>query len=275
MTRSNCGITGIQTVISHGGPAAWFSSRGPVPNDCGSYTTKPEVCAPGVHVRSSWPGSVYGYLDGTSMAAPHVAGAVAILRQADPNATSDEIKTVLMATAQGLGPAGEDNTYGWGLIDLAAALDSWSAGCTWEMSCNPVGDPIIIPEEGGSFSFDASFTNHCGIVRFTDIWTMVELPNGSPFGPVVLYQGVPFDAEQVRSVTEFTHEVPARAPAGTYIYTIYYGDYPSAPEDSCSFSFEKLGPGTGKAIGYAGGDFFLRIHDWGINDLADESIEGG
>ncbi len=221
-------------------PAAWFTSWGPVPSQCGSYTTKPEVAAPGVHVRSSMPGPGYGYLDGTSMACPHVAGAVAILRQADPNATSNEIKAILMQTARDLGTSGEDNTYGWGLIDLNMALDYMEQGCWWETNCEPIGDPIIIPEEGGSFSYDATVTNHCGITRFTDIWTMVKLPNGNSFGPILLYQGVPFTADRVANRT-VTHDVMGKAPAGTYTYRVYCGDYPSAPEDSCYFSFEKLG----------------------------------
>jgi len=38
-----------------------------------------------------------------------------------------------------------------------------------------------------------------------------------------------------------THNVGAKAPAGTYTYRVYCGDYPSAPADSCYFDFEKLG----------------------------------
>jgi bacillopeptidase F len=102
-------------------PIASFSSWGPVPEDCGEYTTKPEISTPGVNVRSSVP---YGYstMSGTSMACPHAAGAVAILRHVNPNATSDEIKAALMASAQDLGPDGEDNTYGWGLVNLEEAF---------------------------------------------------------------------------------------------------------------------------------------------------------
>jgi subtilisin family serine protease len=227
-------------------PVAWFSSYGPAPTDCGSFTTKPEVAAPGVSVRSSYPGGGYGWLDGTSMACPHVAGAVAILREADPNATSEEVKFALMQSAQDLGTSGEDNVYGWGLIDVNAALDILGAsGCWWDFSCTPNNAPIIIPDTGGSFSFDASLTNNCDSTRTQDVWSMVRLPDGTPYGPVLLYQNIPFGPNVSRSVTGMTHQVPGGAPQGSYRYTLYRGSYPGAPEDSCYFNFYKQGTGGG------------------------------
>jgi subtilisin family serine protease len=101
-------------------PIAYFSSRGP--SDCDGVTIKPEVSAPGVNVYSSYPGGGYTSMSGTSMAGPHVAGVVALMRQANPNADVHTIKTVLMQTARDLGTAGEDNTYGWGVIDAYQAV---------------------------------------------------------------------------------------------------------------------------------------------------------
>jgi bacillopeptidase F len=101
-------------------PIASFSSRGP--SDCDGVTIKPEVSAPGVSVYSSYPGGSYVRMSGTSMAGPHVAGVVALMRQASPNADVQTIKTVLMQTARDLGSAGEDNDYGWGVIDAYQAV---------------------------------------------------------------------------------------------------------------------------------------------------------
>jgi hypothetical protein len=62
-------------------------------------------------------------MSGTSMATPHVSGAVAILRQFNPNATPAQIKQALMYSARDLGWDGEDNDYGWGVIDVRRALN--------------------------------------------------------------------------------------------------------------------------------------------------------
>ncbi|MDX2134958.1 MAG: S8 family serine peptidase [Saprospiraceae bacterium] len=103
-------------------PIAGFSSRGPsLCSGTGSIRIKPEVVAPGVSVRSAQPGGGYQNLDGTSMAAPHVAGAIALLREAFPNASGILLKQSLYNTAIDLGTTGEDNTYGRGIIDLSAA----------------------------------------------------------------------------------------------------------------------------------------------------------
>ncbi len=97
------------------------SSRGP--SDCDSVSIKPNVSAPGYTIRSALPGGTYANRYGTSMAAPHVAGAVAILRQKNPDATVDEIKNALLNSAIDLGEPGPDILYGWGMIDIIAALD--------------------------------------------------------------------------------------------------------------------------------------------------------
>lgn len=96
------------------------SSRGP--SDCDGISIKPEVVAPGYRVRTTYPGSSYGLSDGTSFAGPHVAGAVALLRQYNPNAPVDSIKSALMRSAVDKGDPGEDNTFGWGVIDIPAAM---------------------------------------------------------------------------------------------------------------------------------------------------------
>ncbi len=100
------------------------SSRGP--SVCDGQTIKPEVCAPGTSIRSSLAGTTYGLLSGTSMASPHVAGALAVLRSANPSYTCSDLKEILLNTAVDYGTPGEDNTYGMGLIDMWAAFQQIS-----------------------------------------------------------------------------------------------------------------------------------------------------
>lgn len=60
---------------------------------------------------------------GTSMAAPHVTGAVALLMERYPYLSSAQVRDVLLTTAKDLGDAGVDDIYGWGLMDLKKAID--------------------------------------------------------------------------------------------------------------------------------------------------------
>ena len=112
-----------------GWPIANFSSRGPT--NCtpgGGPAIKPDISAPGVHVRSSY-GSGYEYLDGTSMASPHVNGVCALMRQACPSISVTQIKQIIYQTARDLGPTGEDNSYGWGMIDAYACVQAAQGAC--------------------------------------------------------------------------------------------------------------------------------------------------
>jgi hypothetical protein len=125
--------------------ATSFSSRGPVTVD-GSQRLKPDLMAPGFDIRSAVPGG-YASLPGTSMAGPHVAGAVALLWSAAPTLIGDIERTeaLLLETAQPLTvelvcPSGigdlatvcacggdgldavPNNVYGWGQLDVWAAV---------------------------------------------------------------------------------------------------------------------------------------------------------
>ena len=103
--------------LDSAGVVASFSSRGP--NAWGD--TKPDVAAPGVKVLSSFVGGGWALGTGTSMAAPHAAGLAALLRQASPTLSVDQIEAILRGTAQPLGVDLPNNDTGWGLIDAYTA----------------------------------------------------------------------------------------------------------------------------------------------------------
>lgn len=96
---------------------ARFSSRGPSPWG----EVKPEIAAPGVNVVSAFPGGGYRSADGTSMATPHVAGVAALLLQADPTLTPDQLEALLTGAAEPLGSVVPNQATGWGLVNAYAA----------------------------------------------------------------------------------------------------------------------------------------------------------
>lgn len=112
-----------------GFPIANTSGRGPSP--CDFFSIKPEITAPGYFVRITYPNGGYAVGIGTSFAAPHVSGAIAVLRQVNPGLSVDQLKESLMVTSFDRGDAGEDNTYGWGVLDLGAAVSYVEANFPW------------------------------------------------------------------------------------------------------------------------------------------------
>jgi len=147
---------------------ASFSSRGPVTVD-GSGRMKPDVTAPGVNVRSSIGSNGYVAFDGTSMAAPHVAGTVALILSAHPalKGQVDRIETLLERTAVPLSPT-PDNTYGWGRINALAAVglaDSDADGIAnwWEIvfGMNPTNalDAADDPDRDGKTTWEEWICN--------------------------------------------------------------------------------------------------------------------
>ena len=93
-----------------------------------------DVAAPGgdtftgAGVLSTAPNGGYAELQGTSFAAPYVAGIAALMLSVDPSLTPDELEAILEDTARDRGPSGRDDSYGWGLVDAAAAVDVADAG---------------------------------------------------------------------------------------------------------------------------------------------------
>lgn len=99
---------------------SYFSSRGPT----GDGRMKPDLVAPGEKIRSTVPGNQMWPMDGTSMAAPHVSGACALLmgRHSELIGEPERIKKILMDTATDLGR--ERHFQGAGLVDALRALQS-------------------------------------------------------------------------------------------------------------------------------------------------------
>lgn len=117
----------------------WRSRRGP-----GFHGgVKPDLVAPGVDVVSTWPGGGTAVFDGTSMAAPHAAGAAAVLLGLEPSLTPADLAAFLRAGARDVGPPGPDADTGWGALDVyGAATLALGAGRLAGRVVDVDGDPI-------------------------------------------------------------------------------------------------------------------------------------
>jgi len=164
---------------------AGFSSQGPGPagTPCGDGFF-PEVVAPGMNIRmvtnSALPVPQYTNASGTSFAAPHVAGAMALLLSVDPNLAVTQLESILAQSARDQinpgDPAGPDNTYGYGALDVAAAYqwlvtDTDGDGVMDAYdNCVTIANPDQFDSDGDGFGnwCDADLNND-GFVNVTDL----------------------------------------------------------------------------------------------------------
>lgn len=153
-----CAVGGINA----NDPPNWTmypgSSRGPTYcTPSGDPAIKPDINAPAMGVISSMPNGQYGGMTGTSMASPHVNGVIALMLEACPDLSTDEVKQVLYETALDLGPPGKDNDYGYGLVDAYAAVQLALELCSGVPRVEdgyfeaPVGSPVDVTLTASDF----------------------------------------------------------------------------------------------------------------------------
>ena len=104
------------------GPVVWQNTDGLGP-EAGSVLAKPDLAAPGVGITSST-GSGYLSYSGTSMAAPHVAGVAALIRQANPALSAQGVADILRMSADDIGTPGVDPSSGYGRLDALRAIEA-------------------------------------------------------------------------------------------------------------------------------------------------------
>jgi subtilisin family serine protease len=129
------------------------SSRGP--STCGGRTGGfPDVAAPGQDILTTDRYGLYQVASGTSMAAPQVAGTLALMLSARPGLSVQRQREIITGTAVDLGPAGPDVDSGYGRVDALAAYDLASAPLPeFGVTAQPVS--VSVPT-GGSTSFAVS-----------------------------------------------------------------------------------------------------------------------
>lgn len=161
---------------------ASFSSRGPVMVD-GSNRPKPDISAPGVNIRSSISGGGYANYSGTSMAAPHIAGLVALLISAQPaiRGQVDQIEQVIEQSALhipwlGCGSSGvPNNAYGWGRINALAAVESLPR---LELDKSASSNTVL---SGDFVTYTLSVIHSLGNYPTTNVVLTDTIPTGSTF----------------------------------------------------------------------------------------------
>jgi len=148
---------------------ASFSSRGPTYDG----RTKPEVCAMGVDTygAATDDDSHYLYADGTSLAAPLVAGAACLMLQGRPDLTPAEVRQALQATADRSSQA--DNDWGWGIIDVGKAL-------LWPLD-------FAVSPRAGQVPFEVTFTNNSYLEASSLLWDFGDGTTSTDANPTHIY----------------------------------------------------------------------------------------
>ncbi|MBI4998623.1 MAG: S8 family serine peptidase [Rhodocyclales bacterium] len=145
--------------IDSSNTVAYFSSRGPSACDGSVF---PTLTAPGVNIYTSdlsFGGlPLYAYVDGTSYAAPHAAGAMALLAGAFPNATVAELETALRDSSLDLGVPGADNAYGAGSLRVRAAYELL-ASASGNTAPQITSVPPTGATEGNLYLYDVNATD--------------------------------------------------------------------------------------------------------------------
>ena len=142
---------------------AYFSQR----ND------QVEIAAPGVSVNSTVIGGTYASWDGTSMATPHVSGVAALVWSHFPQCTGNQIRNAMISTAEDLGAAGYDTSYGYGLIQAKAMYDALTSD-----GCEVAPPPPPPPPPGGALEKGVPFTGISGASGDQYFFTL-DVPAGA------------------------------------------------------------------------------------------------
>ncbi len=210
-----------------------FSSRGP---SQGSWLIKPDIVAPGVQITSTVPRGGYESHNGTSMAAPQVAGAVALLRQMHPDWTPEQLKASLANTAKTLKDVNE-NTYpvmaqGSGLINIPKAAQTDVL-----VKPNNVSFGLIKPNSG-KVKLTQNITLQNLSSKKKSFSTRVELLDANTKTKVKT--SVPSSISiQPNSSTEkpFTITVDSSLPQGVYTGNVYVKEQGKNEETRIPFTF--------------------------------------
>jgi len=207
-----------------------YGSRGP--SACGQ-AVYPQLVAPGVGIHTTDLYGLYADETGTSVAAPHVAGALALLLQAFPGMSADRQAAALENSAADLGTVGADNSFGYGRLDALAAYRWLATTPDFTLSVSPSSASTA---PGGAVSYTASVSPVNGFTGDVSL-TLSGLPEGQAswsISPSVIAGGsgsAQLTVSTAASIAAGTYPLTITATSGTTVHSAAAALVVTAPPD--------------------------------------------
>ncbi|MFF2886348.1 S8 family serine peptidase [Paenibacillus sp. NPDC057967] len=175
----NDGVSSISYPAAYSGSIAVGSvTSSRARSSFSNYGAGIDVMAPGSNIYSTSPNGQYRSMSGTSMATPHVAGVLGLMKSVNPNLTPAAARTILRNTAQ---PAGSANQYGYGIVDAHAAV--LAAGGTpqpGQVTATTVQTDKAVYQRGDNINITARVTNQQGnVLQGASVNFTLTRPNGT------------------------------------------------------------------------------------------------
>jgi subtilisin family serine protease len=151
---STADVAPVAIATTQGDVLADFSYRGPTPGNLADLT-KPDITGPGVNIYAALDDQSgdYGFMSGTSMSSPHVAGAAALVRAVRPDWTVTEVKSAMMMTATGGAGTQEDGVTPWNIDDVGSGrVDLTKAAVAGLTMDETIANFLAANPSGGSMS---------------------------------------------------------------------------------------------------------------------------
>ena len=195
-----------------------YSSRGP--STCAA-TAAPKLAAPAVNVRTTDLYSSYVQDTGTSVAAPHVAGALALLLSAFPHLSADQQEAALEGGARDLGATGLDNDFGYGRLDALAAYQRLAGTPDFTVGLSP-SSATVAPGGSTTLTVSVSSTNGFGGAVTLGLSGLTSAQATWSFNPSVVANGAgtaQLSVTPAADLTPGTYPLTISATSGTITRT--------------------------------------------------------